>query len=171
MYKIVYYGDKRLKAPNARVAEVDGEIKKIVKNMVKTMFHYNGIGLAAPQVGINKKIVVIDFSFGKNKDEVMALINPEIIYYGPEKDVMEEGCLSFPNLFIDVERSKKVKVRATTLDGNAIEFEGIDFFARVLQHEIDHINSILMVDRISPLKKMEISGKLESIKKMAVEKE
>ena len=167
MYRIVYYGDKRLQAENTAVEKIDGKIKSIVKKMTKCMFSTNGIGLAAPQVGINSRIVVIDTSFGESRDKVVALFNPEIIEYSPETIVMEEGCLSFPGLYIEVERSAKVKVKAMTLDGREIEFEGTDYFARVLQHEIDHINGTVMVDRMDPLKRMEISKQLAEIRAKA----
>jgi len=112
-YDIVYYGDKRLTAKNEKVKEIDNNIRKIAQKMIRTMKEKEGIGLAGPQVGINKKIVVIDLSFGqKENSRFMVLINPEIVEYGEEKDVMEEGCLSFPELFIEVERSKEVKIKA-----------------------------------------------------------
>ncbi len=167
-YDIVYYGDKRLTAKNEKVKEIDNNIRKIAQKMIRTMKEKEGIGLAGPQVGINKKIVVIDLSFGqKENSRFMVLINPEIVEYGEEKDVMEEGCLSFPELFIEVERSKEVKIKAKTLEGEAIEFEADSFLARVLQHEIDHVNGVVFIDRISPAKKLEISNKLNKIKNLA----
>ena len=167
MYKIVYYGDKRLVSDNEDVQEIDDGIRKIVKKMVRTMFKRNGIGLAAPQVGINKRIVVIDTSFGEDKDHILVLINPQITQKGQETVVMEEGCLSFPELYIPVERSRSISVKAVSLKGEPLQFEATDYFARVIQHEVDHVNGVLMIDRVSPEKRIEVSGELAEIKKMA----
>ena len=167
MYKIVYYGDKRLVSDNEDVQEIDDGIRKIVKKMVRTMFKRNGIGLAAPQVGINKRIVVIDTSFGEDRDHILVLINPQITQKGQETVVMEEGCLSFPELYIPVERSRSISVKAVSLRGEQLQFEATDYFARVIQHEVDHVNGVLMIDRVSPEKRIEVSGELAEIKKMA----
>lgn len=167
MYKIVYYGDKRLVSDNEDVQEIDDGIRKIVKKMVRTMFKRNGIGLAAPQVGINKRIVVIDTSFGEDRDHILVLINPQITQKGQETVVMEEGCLSFPELYIPVERSRSISVKAVSLRGEELQFEATDYFARVIQHEVDHVNGVLMIDRVSPEKRIEVSGELAEIKKMA----
>ncbi|HPE29335.1 MAG TPA: peptide deformylase [Candidatus Mcinerneyibacteriales bacterium] len=167
MYKIVYYGDKRLVSDNKDVQEIDDGIRKIVKKMIKTMFKRNGIGLAAPQVGINKRIVVIDTSFGEDRDHILVLINPQITQTGQETVVMEEGCLSFPELYIPVERARSISVKAVSLTGESLQFEATDYFARVIQHEVDHVNGVLMIDRVSPEKRIEVSGELAEIKKMA----
>ncbi len=165
--KIVYYGDKRLTAKNETITEITPELKKEARLMIKMMYKYNGIGLAAPQIGINKRIVVIDMSFGKSDDEIMVLFNPEIIKYSEEIDVMEEGCLSFPELYVPVKRSLAVTVRALNLNGEQVEFEADGFLARVLQHEIDHSNGTLMTDRITPADRMTVSDKLSRIKELA----
>ncbi len=166
-HKVVYYGDKRLTAPNETVTEITPEIKKDVRAMIKIMFKYNGIGLAGPQAGINKRIVVIDMSFGKSDDEILVLLNPEVVALSEDTDVMEEGCLSFPKLYIPVKRSLKISVEAMSLKGEKMRFDAEDFFARVLQHEIDHCNGIEMVDRLSPAERMAISDKLVQIKELA----
>jgi len=167
MYKIVYYGDKRLVAENEKVQQIDDGIRKIVKKMTRTMFKKNGIGLAAPQVGINKRIVVIDTSFGESRDHILVLINPEIMKKGNEIVVMEEGCLSFPNLYIPVGRARSITVKAISLKGEPLQFEATDYFARVIQHEVDHVNGVLMIDRVSPEKRLKFSGELAEIKKLA----
>ena len=167
MYKIVYYGDKRLTAENEKIKHIDDTVRKQVKKMIRAMFKKKGIGLAAPQVGINKRIVIIDASFGEDKEHILVLFNPEIVKKSTDTYVMEEGCLSFPELYIPVERAQSITVRALTLDGKDVEFEAHDFFARVIQHETDHINGVLMVDRVSPDKRLEVSGELAEIKKMA----
>lgn len=167
MYKIVYYGDKRLVAENETVRQIDDGTRKIVKKMIKTMFKKNGIGLAAPQVGINKRIVVIDTSFGEDRDHILVLINPEIVKKGSETLVMEEGCLSFPDLYIPVERARSITVKAFSLNGEPLQFEATDYFARVIQHEVDHVDGVLMIDRVTPEKRLEVSGELAEIKKLA----
>lgn len=167
-YNIVYYGDKRLTAENEKIKNIDGNIRSVAQKMIRTMREKEGIGLAGPQVGINKKIVVIDLAFGQKEDsKFMVLINPKIADFSEEKEVMEEGCLSFPELFIEIERSKEVKVKAKTLEGEEVEFEADSFLARVLQHEIDHVNGVVFIDRISPAKRLEISNKLNKIKNLA----
>lgn len=166
-HKVVYYGDKRLTAPNETITEITAELKKEIRAMVKIMFKYNGIGLAGPQAGINKRIVVIDMSFGKTEDELLVLLNPEIVAMSDDTEVMEEGCLSFPKLYIPVTRSLKVTVEAMSIKGEKMRFDAEGFFARVLQHEIDHCNGVEMVDRIDAAERMAISDKLAQIKELA----
>lgn len=166
-HKVVYYGDKRLIAPNETITEITAELKKEIRAMVKIMFKYNGIGLAGPQAGINKRIVVIDMSYGKSEDEILVLLNPEIVAMSDDTEVMEEGCLSFPKLYIPVTRALKVTVEALSIKGEKMRFDAEDFFARVLQHEIDHCNGVEMVDRIDAAERMAISDKLLQIKELA----
>lgn len=166
-HKVVYYGDKRLTAPNETITEITAELKKEIRAMVKIMFKYNGIGLAGPQAGINKRIVVIDMSYGKSEDEILVLLNPEIVAMSDDTEVMEEGCLSFPKLYIPVTRALKVTVEAMSIKGEKMRFDAEDFFARVLQHEIDHCNGVEMVDRIDAAERMAISDKLAQIKELA----
>jgi len=171
IYDIVYYGDERLIRENKKIGNITENIKNIARKMIRTMKKKDGIGLAGPQVGINKKIAVIDMTFGQKdrEEEYLILIDPEIKEYSSEKNIMEEGCLSFPELFIPVERSVKIKISTKNISGEKISFEAEGFLARVLQHEVDHLNSIVFVDRISPVKKMEISSELKKIKEKAKE--
>jgi len=139
---------KRVKA----VEKIDSEILKILDDMAETMYYSNGIGLAASQVGIDKRLVVIDFSTEERKMVLLKLINPEIVS-GEGELVMEEGCLSVPEIRDEVKRYKWVKLRYLDIDGNIKEVEDEGFLARVVQHEIDHLDGIVFLDRLSPLKK------------------
>jgi peptide deformylase len=148
-----------LKVPNpflkkkARpVDKIDDEILKILDDMAETMYYSNGIGLAATQVGIDKRLVVIDFSTEKKKMELLKLINPEILSVDGEL-IMEEGCLSVPEIRDEVKRPRWVRFRYLDTEGNIREVEDQGLLARVIQHEIDHLDGIVFLDRLSPLKK------------------
>ncbi|MBQ7303472.1 MAG: peptide deformylase [Alphaproteobacteria bacterium] len=149
-----------------RVLKVDDDIRKLLKDMLETMYADKGVGLAAPQVGVSKRIIVIDT---EQRDEdgnykpgnPMYLINPEIIYKSEEMIWFCEGCLSVPKQSADVERHYKIKVRYLDYDGKEQEIEAEDYPAVVLQHEIDHLDGILYIDRISRLKRNMLLKKLE----------
>jgi len=148
-----------LKVPNpflkkkARpVDKIDDEILKILDDMAETMYYSNGIGLAATQVGIDKRLVVIDFSTEKKKMELLKLINPEILSVDGEL-IMEEGCLSVPEIRDEVKRPRWVRFKYLDTEGNIREVEDQGLLARVIQHEIDHLDGIVFLDRLSPLKK------------------
>ena len=149
-----------------RVLKVDDDIRKFLRDMLETMYADKGVGLAAPQVGVSKRMIVIDT---EQKDEdgnpkagnPMYLINPEIIYKSEETIFFCEGCLSVPNQRADVERHYKIKVRYIDYDGKEQEIEAEDYLAVVLQHEIDHLDGILYIDRISRLKRNMLLKKLE----------
>ncbi|MCX7884354.1 MAG: peptide deformylase [Caloramator sp.] len=135
-------GDEILRKKSKRVDKIDDKIKMILEDMVETMRHNNGVGLAAPQVGILKRIAVVDIGEGLYK-----LINPEIVYSeGSQIDI--EGCLSIPNVRDNVERPKKVVIKALNENGEEITIEGEDFLARALCHEIDHLDGILFIDKV-----------------------
>ena len=149
-----------------RVLKVDDDIRKLLRDMLETMYADKGVGLAAPQVGVSKRIIVIDT---EQRDEdgnykpgnPMYLVNPEIIYKSEETIWFCEGCLSVPKQSADVERHFKIKVRYLDYDGKEQEIEAEDYPAVVLQHEIDHLDGILYIDRISRLKRNMILKKLE----------
>ncbi|SKA92422.1 peptide deformylase [Caloramator quimbayensis] len=135
-------GDEILRKKSRKVDKVDDKIKMLLEDMVETMRHNNGVGLAAPQVGILKRVAVVDIGEGLYK-----LVNPEIINSeGSQIDI--EGCLSIPNVRDNVERPKKVVVKALNENGEEIIIEGEDFLARALCHEIDHLDGILFVDKV-----------------------
>jgi peptide deformylase len=142
-YKIRTYGDPVLKSQAAKVTDVDGKVIRLVDDMFDTLVDSgNGIALAAPQIGVQKQVVVWDFG-----DEPLAIINPEIVESDGEW-VFDEGCLSIPGLYVEMLRPKQVLVRGVSLDGEVIEIEADELEARMFQHEIDHLNGVLMFDRL-----------------------
>lgn len=143
-------GDPVLRTKAKKVERITDKTIELLDNMAETMYDAPGVGLAAPQVGILQRIVVIDVD---DENGLIELINPEIIMYSEEKDIMEEGCLSIPGKSAEVIRAKKVKVRALDRNGKKIEIENDNFLARAIQHEVDHLNGILFVDKV---KKLEI---------------
>src|ERR1700679_4010852 len=150
--EIVKYPDPVLERPSEPVTEFDDELRKLVDDMFESMYAAKGIGLAAPQIGVAKRITVIDLSFQKNPEEKLVLINPEILLReGKRYD--EEGCLSLPDIREKVSRAFKVKIRAQDVTGNWFEREAEDLLARAFQHEVDHLDGILFIFRISALKR------------------
>jgi peptide deformylase len=141
-------GDPILRQATTPVSEVTDEIRRLVADMFETMHHARGIGLAAPQVGRTERLAVIEID-----GEPLVVINPEIVERSSAKDKAEEGCLSIPDIYADVERPKEVVVRATDLDGNEYEVEATELLARCLQHEIDHLDGRLFLDYLSVLKR------------------
>ncbi|MFW6287271.1 MAG: peptide deformylase [bacterium] len=143
-------GDPVLRTKAKNVEKITDKTRELLDNMAETMYAAPGVGLAAPQVGVLQRVVVIDID---DENGLLELINPEILMFSEEKDIMEEGCLSIPGKSANVIRSKKVKVRALDRNGEEIEIEADDYLARAVQHEVDHLNGVLFVDR---LKKLEI---------------
>jgi len=150
---IVTYPDKRLAEPSKKITEIDETLKTLIKNMADTMFEAPGAGLAAVQVGVNKQLIVINTTDGDEKNNYMALINPEIVEADGEFISEDEGCLSVPEFRATVKRFNRVKVTAQDADGNPLELNEEGFPAVVLQHEIDHLKGILFINRISALKR------------------
>jgi peptide deformylase len=153
--EIVLYPEARdvLTTKCTPIEEVDEETQEFVDDLIETMYAANGVGLAAPQVGVTKRVTVIDVSDREGEErKVFVLINPEII----EREgtlTWEEGCLSFPSLYGEVERAEKVKVRALNREGEEYEIEGEGLLAVALQHEIDHLDGVLFIERMSRLKR------------------
>ncbi len=144
-YAIRTYGDPVLKSKAHAVAEVDGKIARLIDDMFETLYESDsGLALAAPQIGVQKQIVVWDID-----EQPMAIINPEIVESDGEF-VYSEGCLSIPDLYVDILRPNHVLVRGLDVDGNQIELEGSELMGRMFQHEIDHLNGVLMFDRMTP---------------------
>jgi peptide deformylase len=162
---IIQLPDKRLRRVSEPVAKIDAEVKKLVADMFETMYEAPGVGLAAVQVGVPKRIVTIDATRGEEEKRPFVLINPEILWSSDEKSVLEEGCLSIPEYIDEVERSAKVKARFLDLDGRTIEVEAEGLFARVMQHEIDHINGVLFIDHLSKLKRDRVEKKFVKVAK------
>ncbi|MHB1673221.1 MAG: peptide deformylase [Acidobacteriaceae bacterium] len=152
IYPIVKFPDPILQQPAEPVTVFDAELRKLVDDMFTSMYDAQGIGLAAPQIGVSKRLTVIDLSFQKKPEDKIVLINPEVVEI-KGKQVEEEGCLSLPEIRDRVVRAAEVKVRAQDADGKPIEVEGTELLARAIQHEIDHLDGILFIFRLSRLKR------------------
>lgn len=155
---ILHYPDPRLRNRAEPVQEVDDDLRTLVDNLFETMYQAPGIGLAAPQVNVAKRLLVIDIS--EEKNEPLCLINPEILEKSGEEK-MDEGCLSVPGIFETVTRAERIKVRALNLQGESFDLESNGLLAVCIQHEIDHLDGKLFVDYLSSLKRQRIRKKLE----------
>jgi len=159
---ILEFPDKRLRTVAEEVAQVDAGIQKLVDDMLETMYAAKGVGLAATQVNIHQRIIVIDVS--ENKDQPLCLINPQVIASdGVEQS--EEGCLSVPGFFEKVSRAEHIKISALNRDGERFELEARDLLAVCIQHEMDHLQGKLFVDYLSAFKRNRIKAKLDKIHK------
>ena len=143
-HQIRVFGDPVLKTKAAEIADIDGALVRLADEMLEVMYAAPGLGLAAPQIGVQKQIVVWDLD-----EEPMAIINPQIVESSGEW-VYEEGCLSIPGLYVEIVRPKTVLVRGVDADGNPGEWEADEIEARMFQHELDHLNGVLMFDRMTP---------------------
>ena len=162
---ILRYPDPRLHTVAKPVAAVDARVRQLVDDMLHTMYDANGIGLAATQVNVHERLVVIDVS--EERDQPMVLINPEILWASPEMLKGDEGCLSVPDIYDGVERSIAVKVRAQDASGARREISAEGTLAVCIQHELDHLQGKVFVQYLSPLKRNRIKAKLEKALKMA----
>jgi peptide deformylase len=154
------YGDSLLKKTSKRVGKIDKEIKKLISDMIETLHSAGGIGLAAPQVGVLKRIIIADIPGGEN----IILINPEIIKLEGEIEG-EEGCLSLPGIVGEVVRAERVFVHGEDVDGIPKEIKAEGLFARVLQHEVDHLDGILFIDRMDTIKRKALLRELKQLRK------
>jgi peptide deformylase len=152
LHEVVKYPDPVLAKMGERVTEFTPELEQLVEEMFDSMYAAEGIGLAAPQIGISKQITVIDVSFKERPEDKLVLINPEVLDR-EGRQVEEEGCLSLPDIRAKVERASWVKVRAQNVKGEFFEIEGEELLARALLHEIDHLHGVLFIDRVSRLKR------------------
>ena len=164
IHEVVKYPDPVLGRRGDVVTEFGPELKSLVDEMFDSMYAAQGIGLAAPQISLSQRITVIDVSFKKDPLQRIALINPEIIER-TGKQVEEEGCLSLPEIREKVERAAWVKVRAQDVTGKWFEVEGEELLSRALQHEIDHLDGVLFIDRISRLKREMVLRKIRKLQK------
>jgi peptide deformylase len=155
---ILRYPDPKLHTVAKPVQAIDTRIRTLVNDMIETMYDANGIGLAATQVNVHERLVVIDVS--ENRDEPIVLINPTITWMGDERIKGEEGCLSVPGIYDGVERATAIKVRAQDADGNSRELEAEGLLAVCVQHELDHLMGKVFVEYLSPLKRNRIKSKL-----------
>jgi peptide deformylase len=157
--EILIVGDPILTTKCEPVEEVTEEVVRLARDMVETVHAAPGVGLAAPQVGVNRRVIVVDLSVGEDKDALYVLVNPAVVLAEGE-DVGEEGCLSVPDIKEKVARPYKVVVRSLDLRGRPVEVQGEDLVARALCHEIDHLDGILFIEKLSPLKRKLIKKKL-----------
>ena len=164
VYPIVKFPDPILQRPAEPVTVFDEDLKKLVDDMFESMYVAHGIGLAAPQIGIPKRLTVIDLSFQKTPEDKIALINPEVVTK-EGKIFEEEGCLSLPDIREKVARAAKVKIRAQDVQGNWFEREADELLARAFQHEIDHLDGILFIFRISALKRDFVLRKIRKLQR------
>jgi len=163
---IIIHPDPRLKTVADPVTAIDGEIRRLADDMLETMYDAPGIGLAAPQVGVLKRLLVMDCV--KEEDvppRPMVLINPEVVWTSEERNVYEEGCLSIPEQYAEVERPAEAEVAWTGLDGKAMRERFAGLWAICVQHEIDHLNGRLFIDYLTPLKRQLITRKMVKLKR------
>jgi peptide deformylase len=158
--------DPRLQAVSTDVETVDGEIRKLVDDMAESMYAAEGIGLAAVQIGVPKRVIVIDLDQKEGKQNPRAYINPKILWASEEMAVFEEGCLSVPEVWDDVERPARIKAEYLDRDGNKQVLEADGLLATCLQHEMDHLNGVLFIDHLSRLKRSMVIKKLTKAKKL-----
>lgn len=168
---ILFLPDKLLRQVSKPVARVDDAVRALVADMFETMYAAPGVGLAAVQIGVPKRVVTIDATRGDDDDEKnpIALINPEIVWESEERISHEEGCLSIPEYVEQVVRPERVKVRFLDLDGKQQELDADGLLARVVQHEVDHINGVLFIDHLSKLKRDRVIKKYAKAAKRAAE--
>ena len=164
IHAIVKYPDPVLAKKGEPVTVFDAALKKLVGEMFESMYAAQGIGLAAPQIGLSQRLTVIDTSFHKEPKDKLVLINPEIVETDG-KQFEEEGCLSLPEIREKVQRAAHVKVKAQNEKGEWFEVEGTELLARALQHEIDHLDGVLFIDRISRLKRELVLRKIKKLQK------
>jgi peptide deformylase len=164
IYNIVKYGDPVLEKPSGNITEFDAELAELAEDMFATMYAAQGIGLAAPQIGKNIRIAVIDVTSGKNPEAKIVMVNPEIVHGEGEKRE-EEGCLSIPGFRGYVVRPQFVTIQAQDLKGETFELRGEDLLARAFCHEIDHLNGILFLQHLGMIKRDMIKRKIKKLKK------
>ena len=175
-YPVCKYGDSVLREKAGPIREVTPEIRQLARDMVETMHAERGVGLAAQQVGKPLSLCVIDVPAEYDVDDngarvnpgiamPLVLVNPDIVHYSAEKQSGEEGCLSFPGLSAPVERSMEVTVNHVDLSGRYQRLTARGFLARAVQHEVDHLNGVLLVDRMSAIKKIALAGQLKRLKR------
>jgi len=180
---IVKYGHPILRTKGKEVREITAELRELAQNMIESMKNANGVGLAAQQVGVPLQLAIVDVARVEDRPSAlsidgkscrledwmpMVLLNPKIVL-GEEREIAIEGCLSFPELTADVDRARSVKATATLLDGGRIEFEASGLLARALQHEVDHLNGILFIDRVSSATKATLGSKLKRLQRELAE--
>lgn len=164
LLKIVTWPNPILEMPADPVTEFNGDLKHLVENMFETMYSAPGVGLAAVQVGVPKRLFVMDCSGGKDPAQRVVMINPEVVSMEGKQNG-EEGCLSFPGIYFGVERNLRAVVRAHDVNGEAFELDGTELTARCMLHETDHCDGIVFLDKMSPLKREIVKRKIKKLQK------
>jgi peptide deformylase len=162
---LVILPDTRLRLRSKPVGPITGEVRQLAQDMLETMYDAPGVGLAAIQVGVPKRVITMDVSKSENERNPMVLIDPEITWASEEMRVYEEGCLSIPEYYEEVERPDRIRFRYTDLDGNLVERDADGLMATCVQHEIDHLNGVLFIDHISKLKRDRVITKFRKAAK------
>ncbi len=163
--KIYEYPHPVLKQKAEKVAVVDDQLRTLLDDMLETMYAANGCGLAAPQIGLSKRVVVIDIAHEGEEPAPLYMVNPEIVWRSEEMEIGEEGCLSLPEMRAEVERSISVKINYLDYNGKECKLQADGFLAVAAQHEIDHLDGILYIDHLSRLKRQMLVKKLEKSRK------
>ena len=164
IYPIVKFGNPVLEKPSEPVTAFDGELQKLVEDMFESMYAAHGVGLAAPQIGVCKRLAVVDITFREDPDAKLVLVNPEIIHT-EGRQTQNEGCLSIPEFREPVTRPRKVTIRAQDVSGNFFEKTGEELLARAFLHETDHLNGKLYIHHLSTLKRDMIKRKIRKLMK------
>jgi len=165
--KIRIYGDPVLREKAAPIGAVDGGVRDLAADLLDTLAAADGVGLAAPQIGESRRILVVHpppEGDAGDRPEPSVWVNPEIVERGGGEELAEEGCLSIPGLYEDVKRSRRIRVRAQDLDGRAVDATAEGIVARILQHEIDHLDGVLFVDRVGPLRRALLKKRLQALR-------
>ena len=164
LLKIVTWPNPILDEPGEPVTTFDGDLKKLVNNMFETMYSAPGVGLAAVQVGVPKRLFVMDCSAGKDPAQRIVMINPEVVGIEGKQDG-DEGCLSFPGIFFSVQRNLRAIVRAHDINGKEFELDGTELTARCMLHETDHCDGIVFLDKMTPLKREIVKRRIKKLQK------
>ena len=164
LLEVVKYGDPVLERAGDPVAEFDDRLQRLVSDMFETMYASRGVGLAAPQIGVSKRLFVMDCSAGQDPAARVVLVNPVVLRVEGEQ-TGDEGCLSFPGIFFPVKRSLRAVVRAQDENGEEFEFDGLELEARCMLHETDHCDGIVFLDRTTPLKRELVRRKIKRLQK------
>ena len=164
LLQIVKYGDPVLETPGDHVTEFDEGLKKLVEDMFETMYAARGVGLAAPQVGVSRRLFVMDCSGGEDPSARVVMVNPEVLRVEGEQ-TGEEGCLSFPGIYFPVKRDFRAVVRAQDVRGEEFEYDGLELEARCMLHETDHCDGVVFIDRTTPLKRELVRRKIKKLAK------
>lgn len=162
---IISIPDPRLRLVSRPVEKVDDEIRTLLDDMLETMYDAPGIGLAAIQIAVDRRVLVLDIARKDEPPQPLCVINPEIIWSSEESNVHEEGCLSIPEYYEEVERPERIRVRYLDRDGQAQEIEADGLLATAMQHEIDHLNGKLFIDYLKPMKRQMITRRMQKLKR------